>query len=130
MSDTGTVVVFGVVVVGALTMMSYLLWNGAGSLGHAPGRVAVRLGLLWFCVAAAVLVGLLLRRVFRGALFEISFTRHYDTPWFQLSGPGAGLFLAVGLVAMAVCALVALWAISSLQHPADPAAPEEEATTP
>ena len=129
MSETGTYVAFGVVVVGALTMMSYLLWNGAGSLGHSPGRVALRLVILWLAVVVAVLVGTALRRVFPAGLFQISFSRQYDTPWFQLTGPGAGLVLAGGLAAMGLCAAIGLWAISSLQRPADSAAGAAEGDT-
>jgi hypothetical protein len=116
-SEVGTDVAFGVLVAVALALMTYMLWRQAQELGHAPGRARGRLLILWVAVGAAVALGLFLRRVFPEGLFQINFTHAYSTPWFTLSGGSSGLFLAAGLLGMALCAAVALWAINSLQRP-------------
>lgn len=128
MRETGTIIAFFVVVVAALAILSYLLWRGAGEYGHPRRRVISRLGVVWGCVGLAVALGLLVRRVFRGPLFEFNLHREYATPWFQLTGPSAGLVLLLSLGIMVVCAVVAIRAADSLQHPAEPDA--EEASSP
>ena len=124
MKETGIFIAFGAVVFVALLFMTLVLAKLGPELGHPLERVRARLYLLWLSVGLAVAVGLGLRRVFPRGLFQVNLTHAYSTPWFTLSGPGAGVFLVAGLLAMALCAALGLWAVSSLQRPAPQLPPE------
>ena len=124
MNGSGTEVAFALIVVAALAAMSWIVYFRAAELGHPPWRVRARLLLLWVCMALAVAGGLLLRGVFPQGLLGINFTHNYATPWFTLSGPAVVVFLAGGVLGMAICAAIAFWAVNSLQQPAEGYTPE------
>ncbi|NLO72906.1 MAG: hypothetical protein GX100_02200 [candidate division WS1 bacterium] len=130
MSTLSVNLAFAGIILVALGLMTAILSQVARALGHSPSRIQRRLAVLWLSVLLAVVIGLVLRWVFPGGLFQVNFAHGHATSWFVLSGRGAGVFLVVGLLAMALCAALGLWAIRALQRPAEDSESSAESQKP
>jgi len=106
-------------VVAALAFISYLLTMRAHEFGHPAALIRQRLIVLWCACAAILGLGWYLRSLFPLGLFNVNLHASAPgEPWIFLAGEGAALYLVLGLAGMGICAGVAFWAVSGLQHPA------------
>lgn len=119
------VAAFGVVLLVALGLISYMLYQRALAMGHERPYVGLRLAFFWLGCLLALAAGIFLHVLYPQGLFDVNFSRFSpDQAYVMLHPEQARTALYLGLGTIGVGALIAWLAVRPLQTP-PPGAPEE-----
>ena len=107
----------GVVVIGVAVFLSYLVYLKATQLGHQEAVIWRALGIVWLCLAAAVVVLAGARAILGGPIIQYSATQG----GLRLSSDRPdSLYITIGtLVVVGILLYAALRTVRQLQQPSN-----------